>query len=352
MLAKKEISNLFNKFKHLNILIIGDVMLDSYLWGKVERISPEAPVPIVSVMKRENRLGGAANVAVNVQALGAKPIICSIIGNDPRGDDFITLLKQQKLSDAGIIKSDKRITTTKFRVMGNNAQLLRVDEEIDTDINKKDSDKLYNLIENLLKKENINAIIFEDYDKGIIDKNLIDKVVELAIRKNIFVTVDPKKKNFSDYKGVTLFKPNLKELMEGLKVDIDSANIQEIENAVNVLHLKQDISLVLLTLASEGVYLSERIITKSLDTKNKPKANQNIKFKIQNALIPAHKRNIADVSGAGDTVISVATLCLASGLSASDTAKIANLAGGLVCEQVGAVPINKEVLKEAIFTDC
>jgi len=258
------------------------------------------------------------------------------------------LLKKQKLSEAGILKSDKRVTTTKFRVIGNNAQLLRVDEEVDTNISKKDSDKLYNKIESLVKKDKINAIIFEDYDKGVIDRGLIDKVVELAIRRKIFVTADPKKRNFSDYKRITLFKPNLKELKEGLKVDIESTNLQEIENAVNVLHLKQDINIVLLTLGSDGVYVSEKSIVKTHNSKySEHKQRTTI-----NELIPAHKRNIADVSGAGDTVISVATLCLAAGLSAIDTAKIANLAGGLVCEQVGAVPINREILKEAIFTDC
>jgi D-glycero-beta-D-manno-heptose-7-phosphate kinase len=355
MLAKNDISKLFEKFKQLNILIIGDVMLDSYLWGKVDRISPEAPVPIVSVLKRENRLGGAANVAVNVKAMGAKPIICSVIGNDQRGVDFTDLLKKLKLSDAGIIKSDKRITTTKFRVMGNNAHILRVDEEIDSKISKKDFDRLYKQIEKLVKKDKIGAIIFEDYDKGIIDKRLIDKVVELAKSNNIFVAVDPKRRNFSDYKGVTLFKPNLKELNEGLKIDIESTNLEEIQNAVNVLHLKQNINIVLLTLASEGVYVSEKTTVHSPQTTDNRRNRKYSGLKQQMTIkkfIPAHKRTIADVSGAGDTVISVATLCLAAGLSATDTAQIANLAGGLVCEKVGAVPINREILKEAIFTDC
>lgn len=350
-LNKKDISTLFQKFKHLNILVIGDVMLDSYIWGKVERISPEAPVPIVSVMKRENRLGGAANVALNVQALGAKPIICSVIGYDQRGEDFTALLKQQKLSDAGIIKSDKRITTTKFRVIGNNSQLLRVDEEVDSNISKKETEKLFNKIESLVKKNKINAIIFEDYDKGVINSTLIDKVIEIAISKKIFVTADPKKRNFSDYKHISLFKPNLKELKEGLKIDIESDNLEEIENAVNVLHLKQDINIVLLTLASEGCYVSYKV--SKVHKVKSPKTLQTLQtFDFKNSLIPAHKRNIADVSGAGDTVISVATLCLAAGLSALNSATIANLAGGLVCEQVGAVPINKDILKKAILTDC
>lgn len=348
MLGRKGISNLFEKFSHLKIIVIGDVMLDSYLWGHVERISPEAPVPIVSAMNKENRLGGAANVAMNIQSLGAKPIICSIIGDDASGEELTTLMKKQKLTDAGLIKSDKRITTTKLRVIGNNAQLIRVDEEVDTNISKRESEKLYNKIESLVKKEKIDAIIFEDYDKGVIGKGLIEKVVNLSSSKGIIVTADPKRRNFSEYKGISLFKPNLKELKEGLKIDIDSNNFQEIKNAVKVLQLKQEIQIVLLTLASEGVLVSEKPSVKTQKSKYS-KINSKPIF---SKLIPAHKRNIADVSGAGDTVISVATLCLAAGLSSSDTAKIANLAGGLVCEHVGAVAIKKDILAESIYTDC
>lgn len=338
MLSKKDISVLFEQFKKLNILVIGDVMLDSYLWGHVERISPEAPVPVVSVNKRENRLGGAANVALNIQSLGANPIICSIIGDDTRGDEFIGLLKKQHLSDAGIIKSKKRITTTKFRVLGNNVQLLRVDEEVDSEISEKETDELAVKIESLIKKNKIQAIIFEDYDKGVINKQLIDKVVKIADSLKVYITVDPKKKNFMHYKNVSLFKPNLKELKEGLKIDIDSKNINNINKAANTLHIQNNIDIVLLTLASDGIFISKK-------TKNSKRSTVN-------EIIPAHKRNIADVSGAGDTVISVATLCLAVGLSVTDIAKISNLAGGLVCEQVGVVPIQKDTLMKAILNDC
>jgi rfaE bifunctional protein kinase chain/domain len=340
MFSKVLIADLSGKFSRMKALVIGDVMVDSYIWGKVERISPEAPVPIVSVQKRENRLGGAANVALNLQSLGAKPIICTVIGYDQRGKDFVNLLKKQKLSSEGIIKSKKRVTTTKFRVIGNNSQLLRVDEEIEDSVSKEDSDKLYNRIRNLAVKNKIDVIIFEDYDKGVIDEQLIEKVVKIAKSKNIPVTADPKKKNFLKYKGISLFKPNLKELKEGLKLDFEKIPgdkgkkiNSEILEAINKLHLKNNIDLVLLTLASEGVFISEK-------QKNK------------NELIPAHKRNIADVSGAGDTVISVASLCLAAGLEAGNIARISNLAGGLVCEEVGVVPINRNILFKAIMTDC
>ncbi len=345
MLAKKDIKDLFDSFRSMNILVIGDVMIDSYLWGKVERISPEAPVPIVAVNKREDRLGGAANVALNIQSLGANPIICSVIGNDQKADTFIELLKNQNLSDEGIIKSKNRITTIKSRFIGNNVQLLRVDEEVDDNISKEEIDILFFRIKELLETKKINAIIFEDYDKGVIQAELIEKVVTLAKSLNIFVTVDPKKRCFSEYKNISLFKPNLKEIREGLKIDIDSANQEQIKNAVKILHNKQNIDLILLTLASEGVFVSERINEK-VDRKQAA-----LNSDLNSELIPAHKRNIADVSGAGDTVISVATLCLSAGLTAGEIAKISNLAGGLVCEQLGVVPIDKNILMNAILSD-
>jgi rfaE bifunctional protein kinase chain/domain len=336
MISENNINGLFEQFIHLNVLVIGDVMIDSFIWGKVDRISPEAPVPIVSVERRENRLGGAANVALNVQSLGANPIICSVIGNDQRGNDFVRMLKEQKLSDAGIIRSESRVTTTKFRVMGNNIQLLRVDEEVEHDISDDESGQLFGRIKSQLENEKIDAIIFEDYDKGVIKEKLIEKVVTLANSRNVIVTVDPKKKNFSNYRNVNLFKPNLKEIKDGLKIDIDVKQLSEIEKAADMLHKNQDIKIVLLTLAAEGVYVSERLNEKENSRK----------------LFPAHKRNIADVSGAGDTVISVATLCLAAGLKAEDAAQISNFAGGLVCEQVGVVTIDKDILKQAIISEC
>jgi rfaE bifunctional protein kinase chain/domain len=320
-----QLTNIFESFNQMNVLIIGDVMIDSYLWGKVNRISPEAPVPIVTVKNKERRLGGAANVALNIQALGANPILCSVIGVDIEGQAFMELLKTQKLSQKGILKSRDRITTVKTRIIGNNSQLLRVDEEEETDIIYTETQQLLTLISYIINHDKIDVIIFEDYNKGLINTKLISKVVELSKSKNIPTCVDPKKKNFNSYKGVSLFKPNIKELREGIKLDNYVENINEIQRAVSSYRVKQKIETVLVTLAEKGVITNSRKVKEHL---------------------PAHIRSIADVSGAGDTVISVASLCRALECSDILTAAIANLSGGLVCEQIGVVPVNKEQLLE------
>lgn len=322
------IDDIFQAFNKLNALIIGDVMIDAYLWGKVERISPEAPVPIVAVNKRENRLGGAANVALNVKAMGANPILCAVIGDDDKGDTFYRLLQEKELPTEGIIRSKERVTTTKFRIIGNNAQMLRVDEEIESNINASDTEKLYKTIETLVNQKKADVIIFEDYDKGVITHELIHKVVDLAVNNNIPVTVDPKKRNFLAYNNVTLFKPNLKELKEGLKLDFSNKDFIKIAEAASMLQHTLNAKYALITMSELGVLINT-------------KTDNN---RYEHEIIPAHIRNIADVSGAGDTVISVASLCLALKLNQNFTAAVSNLAGGLVCEEIGAVPVNKEKL--------
>ena len=315
--------NLFSKFNELTVLIIGDVMMDTYLWGKVDRISPEAPVPIVVVHKKENRLGGAANVALNIQALGATPIICSVIGDDTEGTDFLNLLSNQTLTSEGIIKESNRPTTVKTRIIGQKQQIVRIDSETGRYISKESNELLLETISRIISDQKIDAIIFEDYDKGVISEDLIWQIVTLANLKNIITVVDPKKRNFSFYQNVTLFKPNLKELKDGLKLDIDPRNPHEIESAVLILREQLNAKMLMVTLSELGVFISSEAGQK---------------------LIPAHIRDIADVSGAGDTVIATTALCLAAGLDEFKTAAIANLAGGLVCEQVGVVPINYELL--------
>jgi len=330
-----ELYDIFEKFNSLKALVIGDVMVDSYLWGSVDRISPEAPVPIVSVNKRENRLGGAANVALNLQALGATPFLCSVIGDESKGGTFMSLLQSQGLSNEGIITSNKRITTTKFRVIGNNSQMLRVDEEIDSNIQDDESEQLFEAIKKLTEQKKINVIIFEDYDKGVITSSLITKVAEFALGLNIPIAVDPKKRNFKDYKNITLFKPNLKELKEGLKLDTIPQDSSDLKNPVDELQIMNNIDYMMVTLSEAGVYFSHK-------EKNTDKITER-------QTLPAHIRNIADVSGAGDTVISVAALCLALRLDMFKVAALSNLAGGLVCEEVGVVPVNKDkLLKESL----
>ena len=314
MFDKDHLKELFEKFNSKKILIIGDVMIDAYIWGKVERISPEAPVPIVAVNKRESRLGGAANVALNIKTLGAEPVLCSVIGDDQKGHDFIDLIRAEGMTDQGLHKSNNRITTTKFRVIGNNSQLLRVDEEVTTALSGNEETALIDRIKSILNKGMIDAIIFQDYNKGILTENVISSITGIAQDFNIPTVCDPKKLNFDRFKNLTLFKPNLKELKEGLNIDTDLSNKEELEKAAKQLQQKQQIGMVLITLSEKGVFISY--------TEN------NINHY---SIIPAHRRSIADVSGAGDTVVSVAALCIASNTDAVSMAKLSNLAGGIVC---------------------
>lgn len=319
------VQELFNAFNHLKVMIIGDVMVDAYLWGKVDRISPEAPVPIVAVQKRESRLGGAANVAINVQAMGAQPLLCSVIGDDRQGEELIGLMKDLSMDTAGMLQIENRVTTVKTRVIGNNHQLLRVDDEITDDLDAKSREELRSRIEKLLDEQRPAVVIFEDYDKGVLSEDLIIAIIAACKKRNIPTAVDPKKKNFMAYKGVSLFKPNLAELKAGLKIDLDKTSAEKLKQATEQFRTSQGIETLMVTLSEAGVFISKNG---------------------HSEIIPAHIRNISDVSGAGDTVISVASLCLALGLQPKTMAALANLAGGLVCEKVGVVPVDKEQLEQ------
>jgi len=320
------IEGIFNDFNGLNVLIIGDVMLDSYIWGAVERISPEAPVPIVAVKKKDFRLGGAANVALNVASLGATPILCALIGNDEDGKKLIQRLDESNISKEGIVISNHRPTTVKTRIIASHQHVVRVDEESDKEVNMLEEEALLSRVKKLLPS--CQVVVFEDYDKGVLNASIIEKTVAMAKQYNIPTVVDPKKRNFLYYKGVTLFKPNLKELREGLKIDVDAANISSVDQAVSLLKSKLEADGVMLTLSEHGVYIDY----------------QNEKVKL-----PAHARKIADVSGAGDTVVSIAALAIALNLAPKHVAGLANLGGGLVCQHVGVVSIDKvELFQEAI----
>ncbi len=321
------VKQFFDSIKDMPVLIIGDVMIDAYLWGKVERISPEAPVPVVAVQHRESRPGGAANVAVNVKSLGAIPYICSVLGNDHAGSEFLDILKQNQMPSEGVITSPKRKTTIKTRVIGNNHQLLRVDAEEVIALSIEEEQLLINKVVGMMDTVKPVVIIFEDYDKGVITKNVIDSLIAEARQRAIPVTVDPKKNNFHHYHHVTLFKPNLKELKEGLKIDIENLSAEELFQKTQSFASSQNISNLLITLSEHGMYYASST---------------------QRAIIPAHLRNISDVSGAGDTVISVASLAIGAGLSLEQVAALSNLAGGLVCEKVGVVPIDPEQLLQEV----
>ncbi len=326
----KQLDSIFEEFNKKRILIVGDVMVDSYIIGKVDRVSPEAPVPVVDVNRFENRLGGAGNVALNIKAMGATPILCSVIGTDKEGNDLMSIMRSLDLDTGGLVQSDKRKTTTKTRVLGNNHQLLRIDHEITDDLDVVDSFLLEQRFNEEL--ENIDVVIFEDYNKGVLHSKNIGILIGLYKKKNIPTVVDPKKSNFLAYKEVTLFKPNLKEIKEGLKLESDLIDKESVESAINLLKSSLNNSMTLVTLSERGV-----VIEDGIDFHH----------------IPAHVRNISDVSGAGDSVVSVAALCLSCKLTSPYIAEISNLAGGLVCEKTGVVPVDKNLLlKEAKLIIC
>ena len=319
-----DFTTLFKEFNNKNVLIVGDAMIDAYMWGEINRMSPEAPVPVVEIKKHENRLGGAANVALNLKALGANPILCSVVGTGNRGVLFEELMDESNLSTKGILSTNKRKTTIKTRVISENKHQLRIDEEETYPIAQ---EKEFLALTNSLI-EDADVIILQDYNKGVLTPLVIEGVIASANKKGIPTIVDPKKQNFSSYKDCTIFKPNLAEIKAGMNIDFNADNVDEIESASAELRNKLNAKGVLLTLSERGIAI-----------------NSEEKFKHT----PAFKRNIIDVSGAGDTVISIASLCLATNMDLVDLSVLSTLAGGIVCEEVGVVPINKEkLLTEAI----
>jgi rfaE bifunctional protein kinase chain/domain len=312
---KQKVEALFERFQGVRVLIVGDVMIDSYLWGQATRISPEAPVPVVNVKKREWRLGGAANVALNVKALGAIPVLCGILGNDAEAERFLSLMQSEGLDTSGLMQVDDRPTTIKHRILAGSQQLLRVDTEEDRPLNEVQNEQFRQHIAPLLTQ--VDVVIFEDYDKGCITPPLIEWLIAEAHNRGVKVSVDPKKRNFFAYRGVDLFKPNLKELKEAMAAEIEPLS-EAFKETVKLLRQRLQVPHLMTTLSEKGIYWQS----------NEGEWH-----------VPAHVRSIADVSGAGDTVIAVASLCLALGLAPYPTAALANLAGGLVCEYPGVVPV-------------
>jgi rfaE bifunctional protein kinase chain/domain len=311
-------------FSKLKILVVGDVMVDAYYFGTIDRISPEAPVPVISVNKKEHRPGGAANVALNLINLGATVLLSSVIGDDREGIELISQLKKDGINTDGVMVDTHRPTTMKTRVISSKQHLLRIDDESTKDISDTIQHDLLNFITQSIPS--IDAIVMEDYNKGLLTEWLIYAIISIANKNNVPTIVDPKKDNFFAYKNCTLFKPNKKEIIEGLKTDLDLSKPANIDLAAQKLIEKLDCKNVMVTLSEDGVF---------------------IKNHSQSFHIKAHERKITDVSGAGDTVVSVASLCLASGMSIDQIAEVSNIAGGLVCQKLGVVPVNKtELLSE------
>jgi D-glycero-beta-D-manno-heptose-7-phosphate kinase len=324
---KVDFEQLFAEVSKIKVAVIGDVMLDTYWWGNVERISPEAPVPVVAVSKREKRIGGAGNVALNIQALGASVALLTILGDDEDGVQLKQLLQEKNIDTRFILESKKRITTNKIRIISRNQQMMRLDAEILDDLENEDEEKLQNQIEKFITSEKPNVVILEDYNKGILTKNIIASTIDFCRTNNVITAVDPKRKNFFSYRNASLFKPNLNEAITSLNLlpeEVSPELLGDIHAQLNE-KLEHDISLI--TLSERGIFYQE-------------KNNKNI--------IPSHRRSIADVSGAGDTVIAVASLIYAATKNINLVAEVANIAGGIVCEEVGTVAINKEKL----LTEC
>jgi rfaE bifunctional protein kinase chain/domain len=309
-----------SRFEGLRIAVIGDMMLDSYFWGDVRRISPEAPVPVVEVENEFFRFGGAANVALNILKLNGAPVPVGIIGYDNDGTIFTSLLTENKIIPDGIIIDDSRPTTAKTRVIANNQHVVRIDKESKKNINSKIEEKLFNFFSDNVN--NTDGVILQDYNKGVLTPSLIDKIIRLANERKLLITVDPKFNNFFSYKNVTVFKPNRKEAGDVLGIKI--GNKGEISSAGQTILQKTNARNVLLTLGAEGIAVFE---------KDKPEKR-----------MPTKARKVADVSGAGDTVISTLTMALAAGADIFEASYLANYAAGIVCGEVGIVPIEIEKL--------
>lgn len=319
----EDFRKLFDSFSSLKVGVIGDVMLDTYMWGGVERISPEAPVPIVSLQKKEYRIGGAGNVALNCQSLGAQTAVLSVTGDDAEGMILSELLDGSNIDTSFLVVSTERITTSKTRVISRNQQMMRLDAEITHDLTSREEKLLLEKVQQYISTVDPDVIIFEDYNKGVLTEKIIHRVIELCREAGVITAVDPKRKNFFSYRHSDIFKPNLKEVKEGLNLlldPVDTVQLQHIhEELRKILH--HNISFI--TLSEKGVFYQQE---------NK------------SSIIPSHLRNIADVSGAGDTVIAVAAMVFAVTKNSHLMAELANIAGGLVCEEVGTVAVSKEKL--------
>lgn len=326
-ISNERLLSLKNSFSGKKIAVLGDMMLDGYYWGDVKRISPEAPVPILEIENEFFRFGGAANCALNLLKLGAEPIPIGIIGYDNNGSIFKSLLQENGIEDEGIITDDERPTTTKTRVIANSQHVVRIDKESKSYLDKNTEDKILNYLKDKISE--LDGLILQDYNKGVLTPSLIKNIIELANKNDILITVDPKFDNFFAYKNVTVFKPNRKETENVFGIRIRSE--EEILSAGKNLLEKLNSKYILLTLGEGGlaVFSKEEKIRR----------------------MPTKARKVADVSGAGDTVISTLTLAMSAGADIYEACYLSNYAAGIVCGEVGIVPIEKDVLFDTILKD-
>ncbi|MDR3256963.1 MAG: D-glycero-beta-D-manno-heptose-7-phosphate kinase [Endomicrobium sp.] len=317
---------LISSFKKQTVLIVGDVMIDKFIWGKVKRISPEAPVPIVEVTKETEVLGGAANVANNIITLGSKAFIVSAIGEDITGKSLITMLLEKGINSDYLVCDPYRPTILKTRIIAASQQVVRVDKEIKGHFEYHTELKIIKNIEELIPK--VNAVVISDYGKGVIIPKVLKRVISLARKYKIPVTVDPKIEHFKKYKKVTTITPNEKEAIEGM----GAKNIKT-DEAIAILGKK-----ILKTLNSDSVLITRGEKGMTLIQSNN---------KITN--IPTRAKEVYDVTGAGDTVISIMTLALAAKADLVSAAEVANFAAGIVVGKLGTATTNQQELKKIIM---
>ena len=323
-ISQERLTEIKNNFSGKNIMVVGDMMLDGYYWGKVKRISPEAPVPVVELNNEFLRFGGAANVALNILKLNGNPFPVGVVGDDAGAEDFKKLFNDLGILQNGIVTDPNRPTTIKTRVIADQQHIVRIDRESKSYISNDIEEKILEKIKERI--EQTDAIILQDYNKGVLTKSLIKNIISLANQHNTIITVDPKFNNFLEFENVTVFKPNKKETEDIFGIRIDSDKDIELAGKRLLNNLKS--KYVLLTLGELGIALFEN--------------GKEIKR------IPTKARNVSDVSGAGDTVISTLTMALAAGTNIYEAAYFANYAGGLVCEEVGIVPIDIDKLFNTI----
>lgn len=313
-------SELFQQLERVRVAVVGDVMVDTYWWGKVDRISPEAPVPVVALGKREHRIGGAGNVALNCVAMGCETAVFSVVGDDVDGELLLGLLQERHIDTKYIIKSADRITTNKIRVMSRSQQMIRLDAEVTDDILEEDEEALLYNFTAYVKRYQPSVVIFEDYNKGVLTEGLIKMLIGVCKEHGVVTTVDPKRRNFFAYHGVDIFKPNLKEVKEALNLLPETVNEASLRNIHAELHQALQHKISLITLSEKGVFFQKGSHSK---------------------VVPSHIRSISDVSGAGDTVIAVASVIYAITKDIKLAAEMSNIAGGLVCEEVGTAAIGR-----------
>ena len=309
-----QLEKILQSFNGKRIVVIGDLMLDHYLWGQVDRISPEAPVPIVDVQKQEYRLGGAANVVNNIASLKGTPVVVGLIGADSYADTFVNIFTQNQVKTEYILKDSTRTTTVKTRVFAAGQQVIRYDFEQRHDISEEIESKVLHKVE--LAIAEADAVIIEDYNKGLLTPKIIRHAINKANSLKIPITVDPKYNCFFEYQNCTVFKPNLAELQKNLNIEIK--NDKDLNNAANQLFDRISPEYLVITLGEKGLIIFDK--------------EKNI------TQIPTFAKEVFDVCGAGDTVISVLTLCLSIGLDIKTSAIIANHAAGAVCGKRGINP--------------